>query len=206
MMDVALISVPRFFEGEVQIVSALLKRFDLVFHLRKPGASFQEYQSFLQNIPETLHRKIVLHGAYPLSEQFDISGLHFSTANRHLAEAYAGVVKSTSAHSVRESKLLDGAFQYQFLSPVFPSISKKGYTGNLDMEEVKEFLQQPRQSRIIALGGVDRNRVSLLRSTGFEGLAFLGAVWGENPSDGQAVEQRMTDIFMKLQTGLPGGK
>ncbi|MFW5754613.1 MAG: thiamine phosphate synthase [Marinilabiliaceae bacterium] len=194
MMDIVLISVPGFFEGEERIVSALLGRFEITFHLRKPGASCQEYRSFLHNIPDTLHRKIMLHGAYPLSEQFNLSGLHFSTGNRDLAKSYPGIVKSTSVHSVQESKQLDGQFHYQFLSPVFPSISKKGYTGNLDMDEVREFLQQPRKSRVIALGGVDRNKVSTLQNMGFDGVALLGAVWGENPRDGNAVEQRLADI------------
>lgn len=197
-MDIILISRPNFFDGEEQIVSALLNRFDLTFHLRKPGASYREYQAFLQNIPNNLHRKIVLHGAYSLNERYDLMGLHFSTRNRALAEVYPSVVKSTSAHSVQESRQLDGQFHYQFLSPVFPSISKKGYTGNLDMEEVSGFLQQTRQSRVIALGGVDRQRISALRKMGFDGMALLGAAWDENPPGGVAVERRLEEFLAQV--------
>jgi thiamine-phosphate pyrophosphorylase len=198
MLNLILISHPRFFEGENRIISSLMKRFHLTLHLRKPDATDEEYRLFLQSIPSHLHPEIMIHGAYALNEEFDLKGVHFSTANRMLADDYRTGIKSTSCHSVEELKETDSAFDHQFLSPVFPSISKKGYKGNLDMQEVKEYLKQPRHSRVIALGGVDKEKIACLKDVGFDGVALLGAVWGDNPEDEDAVVERFREIFLMI--------
>lgn len=194
MQNFILISYPHFFPGESRIISSLMNRFSLTLHLRKPDATEEEYHSFLQSLPPRFHPEIILHGGYALKEEFDLKGLHFSTANRSLATDYRSVIKSTSCHSVHELKETDGAFDHQFLSPVFPSISKKGYSGNLDMQEVKEYLKQPRHSKVIALGGVDKEKIAPLKNAGFDGVALLGAVWGDNPENEDAVVERFREI------------
>jgi thiamine-phosphate pyrophosphorylase len=190
-MKLMLISHPTFFKGEARLVSSLLEIYDITFHLRKPTASRKEYETFLKNIPEPLHGKIMLHDAYDLKKQFALKGLHFSTRNRALAKHYIFDDKSTSCHSVEESKQMGATFNYHFLSPVFPSISKQGYTGNLDLKAVEGYLQQPRQNLIIALGGVDKEKIHVLRNIGFDGVALLGAVWQNNPADYGSIEKRL---------------
>jgi thiamine-phosphate pyrophosphorylase len=194
MMKLVLISHPDFFYGEEQIVSDLLKRFNITFHLRKPEASIETYRAFLENIPDTLHHQIMLHGAYDLSAEFNLKGLHFSTRNRELAAMYPSDIKSTSCHSVAESKQMNQAFDYHFLSPVFPSISKEGYRGNLDLNDVKLYLRQSPKNKILALGGIDKDKIPLLKAMGFDGVAVMGAIWAKNPADEDAIMQKLLEI------------
>lgn len=197
-MELCLISHEQFFEGETEIVTDLLSGYDFTFHLRKPGAMVEGIRNFLSGIPSALHRKIMIHDAYPLSQEFGLKGLHFSTQNRYLRSSFRGHINSTSAHSLIEVAKLDRLFDYQFLSPVFPSISKPGYSGNLDMEAVKGYLRNARNSRVIALGGITEENIPALQETGFDGVAVLGRVWGTHPDTDPDIRERFNKIYYCL--------
>ena len=74
-----------------------------------------------------------------------------------------------------------------FLSPIFDSISKTGYTSSFDLSAVQESLQKLAtrpgyQPQVLALGGISAKTLPLARQAGFAGAAVLGAVWGSaNP-------------------------
>ena len=88
--------------------------------------------------------------------------------------------KIPSFHSLKEIEEYQGKYNYALLSPIFDSISKIGYKSNFDLQEVKSFLQ--RRRNIIALGGVDEDKIETVRELGFAGVALLGAIWqSENP-------------------------
>ncbi len=194
-MELYLISYEKFFDGETELVSQLLENHKFTFHLRKPGASFEEYKNYLSEIPENLHGQIMLHGAYDLIHEFDVKGLHFSTKNRHLKSSFDGRLCSTSSHSLQEAEELDKEYNYQFLSPVFPSISKPGYKGELDLAEVQNYLQRQRPGKIVALGGVTEKHLEKLNRMGFDGVALLGRIWGNNPSTDKNIVNRFNLLF-----------
>lgn len=68
---------------------------------------------------------------------------------------------------------------YLFLSPIFDSISKYGYRSKFDPDTLKSFLNST-DKQIIALGGVDADRVSSCRKMGFAGVALLGYIWNKS--------------------------
>lgn len=77
-------------------------------------------------------------------------------------------------HSLDELKNHKGKYEYAFLSPIFNSISKQGYKSNFDLNEVKEKIKE---ENIIALGGIDEDKIEACRELGFAGVAVLGSVW-----------------------------
>jgi thiamine-phosphate pyrophosphorylase len=85
---------------------------------------------------------------------------------------------STSLHSWEELEMIEGAgLSYVFMSPVFDSISKPGYTANPSL------LQRPAgpyPCKVIGLGGIDKNRIGELVRGGWDGAAVLGWIW-EDP-------------------------
>jgi len=185
-MELILISHPDFFKGETVIVSSLLDRYNFTFHLRKPEASEQELIDYLDEIPESLHSKIVLHNEIEVFSNFKLKGMHFSGAKReHGKQLATSIRKGTSCHSIREIKSLGKAFDYVYLSPIFESISKPGYQGNLNMEEIKMFLKESRQSKVYALGGINASSIAQLETFPFDGLVVLGAVWTRDPFKNQ---------------------
>lgn len=181
-MKLILLSYPTFFKREVELVTHWMQNYSFVYHLRKPEATDGGYERFLNEIPERFHPRIVLHGAYQLQQNYAVGGIHFSTKNRtEYVDVTARGTKSTSCHSVGEVKNLDGAYDYVFLSPIFESISKQGYVGSLNADEVRTYLSESRKSQVIALGGIDEKSISKLQPFGFEGMAVLGGVWTANP-------------------------
>lgn len=196
VMKVILISYPSFFEGEAETVSSLMEKFDFTFHLRKPNARDDKYENFLNYIPQKFHSRIVLHQAWHLKDKYDIAGLHFSTVNRQKFLRYNQFVTvSTSCHSFAEIQDLDGQYNYMFLSPVFDSISKKGYKSLLDFEEIKKQLSIHRKSEIFALGGISQETLPCLINLNFDGIALLGAVWTASPSTGIDYFSNLRSIF-----------
>lgn len=195
MTNLHLISHPHFFDGEAQVVSNILEQSDVLFHLRKPDSSDEEYAAFVRQIPSKYYKQMVLHSAYHLNEGPDFAALHFSTSKREGANALEDdVTKSTSCHSVMEAMTLSQTFDSCFLSPVFSSISKPGYDGHLDLEEVNDFLSSPRRIKVIALGGIDKDTVAEAQEMGFDAVAVLGAVWGNNPKAGNDFLGRIAAI------------
>ena len=196
-MKLMLLSYPEFFAGESDILCSLMDKYEFTFHLRKPNASNRDYDIFMQSVPKEFHNRIVLHDAYNLQQKYQVKGLHFSTMNRSVAEnIITHGTKSTSCHSVAEARTQDGIFDYLFLSPVFKSISKPGYTGNLDMPEVKAYLSEQRKTQIIALGGIDETKIQGLKNYMFDGVAVLGAVWTNNPEvNNVVIENNLNKIY-----------
>jgi thiamine-phosphate pyrophosphorylase len=97
-----------------------------------------------------------------------------------LSDLYPGKValheQALKFHSVQEWLMCRKTFDYAFLSPVFDSISKSGYTSNFDLSEIKKLLKN-RSDKIIALGGIDEDKVEIVKDIGFYGIAVLGALW-----------------------------
>ena len=199
-MELILISHPDFFKGETQFVSSLLHRFDFTFHLRKPDAGVDELNLFLREIPNQLHHKIVVSNSIEVFTNFKMKGMHFSTSKRtkriHLSEK---IYKGTSCHSVDEIKQLDSYYDYVYLSPIFPSISKQGYSGNLNLHEVSDYLGEERQTKVIALGGIDANKISILENFAFDAYAVLGYVWTNDPLKNiHEIESNFLKIYSQI--------
>lgn len=199
-MKLVLISYPDNFEGETQIVAKLLKQFDFTFHLRKPGLSSDDYRKYLEALPASTHEKIVLHDAHELSHHYKVKGLHYSSGKRlgnmHKVQ---GLSYSTSCHSLEEVVDMDDKYDYVFLSPVFPSISKKGYKSDLDLCNIRGYLKSDRQTKVIALGGIDKTKINALIDCSFDGLALLGAVWTDSPERSNEIVNNFKEIYTCLK-------
>ncbi len=177
-----LISYPVFFDGEAKVLINILQRYDVYLHLRKPGASDTDYSNLINQIPSVYYSRIFLHSAYALQQNNAFAGLHFSTSKRNIANGIKeNVVNSTSCHALEEVKSLESDFNQCFLSPIFPSISKNGYSGDLDLKEISKFLKSDRKLKVIALGGIEASNILDVKNWGFDGGAVLGTIWGDNP-------------------------
>ena len=95
--------------------------------------------------------------------------------------AYSGptaAMLSVSCHSLEELSAHKAKFDYLFLSPIFDSISKKGYSGRFTREQLLEARDNGLiDKKIIALGGITAGNIPIIRELGFGGGAVLGSVW-----------------------------
>jgi hypothetical protein len=85
---------------------------------------------------------------------------------------------SISTHSVSEAN--NCSSQYCYISPIYPSISKKGYQNKNLLGAIKKLQHIP--ENWVALGGITPENVAELKVIGFHNVAVLGAIWNhKNP-------------------------
>lgn len=170
-MNLVAITVPYFYDGEGRDIVSVLEcgRFGRV-HIRKPGASVDEMRTLLDAVPAEYRSNLTLHDCLELAEEYGVGGVHLSRRNAVAPAGWKGIV-SRSLHAVED--ISAATEDYVFLSPVYPSISKPGYRGTFDLEELKGYVN----SKVYALGGVTPERLTELESAGFGGAAMLGSVW-----------------------------
>lgn len=177
-MKLIVITSPQFIGGEASYITSMLRKgIDLV-HLRKPKSSPHDCAKLLDAIPEELHRRIVIHYHHCLCEDYHLGGMHISPY--HMSQTlprYGGTI-SRSCHSIDEIASFKSSYDYLFLSPIFNSISKQGYHGAFSASQLQEAQQKGIiDNKVVALGGITANNLSVVKQLGFGGAALLGDVW-----------------------------
>jgi len=149
-------------------------------HLRHPGVTDDVVRNIIASVPARLHDRLHLHDNFGLAAEFAVGGLHLNRRCPAPPAGYTGRL-SRSCHSVDEVEAARAAriFDYVTLSPVFDSISKRGYRGAFTPGELR-LLDSLGGFKVIALGGVTPERIELLKQYNFAGVAMLGAVGWEN--------------------------
>lgn len=188
--------------NETNIVNRLFENGLQRLHLRKPGFTVEEYRSYLKAIDSTYHNRVVLHGNFELTQEFEVRGIHLNSMLRNDESVWKriedlGITNlSTSFHSWDEIRDDHYPYKYVFISPVFDSISKKGYKAAIELSEIKLLKNNELSSvnsipLIVGLGGVDVAGIKVLHEHGFDGAAMLGAIWYSNDPVGWFVEAKM---------------
>lgn len=166
------------------------------YHLRKPTWTRTQLAAFLHVLPPSVVSRIILHTHHDLAADHPVAGLHEREAGRAgpLGPPRTPVVSSTSnvapsgralppprsraIHDLPTLRAsLDHADTRLLFSPVFPSISKPGHVPRHSTDELRAILLLPRRAELIALGGIDAERIPECRALGFDGVAVLGAIW-----------------------------
>lgn len=183
------ISNPTAMPNEQAIIKQLFDEGLEIFHVRKKSYSENEMRTFIEQIPEKFYSRIVLHSHYHLAKEYNLKGIHVPVDFNSDASKQS---LSVSFHSMDEVEKFSRKFDYGFLSPVFDSISKEGYKSKYDLKEIGVFLQTYKSLYplgragegllLIALGGIDEDKIEKVKELGFSGIALLGAIWqSENP-------------------------
>jgi thiamine-phosphate pyrophosphorylase len=158
-------------------------------HLRPGTMDRAAFRQFLLLLPVRALSRIVIHGYYGLAAELNLKGIHLTEKARtegnwktQAGPEFKGSV-SASLHQLTDISLLGLQTNYVFLSPVFPSISKSGYIPQLKTEEITSFLIQQRSPvPVMALGGIDEQRILTAKAMGFQGAVLHGVLLqSENP-------------------------
>lgn len=183
---------------ETEFITSILDAgFDYV-HVRKPGHTLPQLREYLTAIPQQYHCRLKLHSHFQLACEFGIAGLHlnqrFSTIPQGVPE---GLKLSRSCHAATELTDLE-KYEYVFLSPIFDSISKRGYSSKFSQGNLIEIFKQPGTSnKIIALGGIMPSHLVQLSRLGFAGAAFLGFLFGSDTTT--ELDAKLTNIKTIMQ-------
>lgn len=184
--QLVLLSAPTAQPDEPRVLAELLAQGLGRLHLRKPGWPVAQLEALIQALPPQVYPRLVLH-AYPqLVRKYRLGGLHLTerarAAARRRPALLPGQTLSTSFHSLAEINRTRRRYDYVFLSPIFDSISKVGYSSKFDLGDLQRSFQAQAARPaywppVLALGGIEVQTISQVRQAGFAGAAVLGAVW-----------------------------
>jgi thiamine-phosphate pyrophosphorylase len=176
---VIVISNPQFISNEIAIINSLFNDGLEVLHLRKPEADVLEMSKFISQIDNRFHSQIMIHSHYELLNSFNLRGIHFTEKTKCRQDEFANVTckKSRTVHELADLNLVKSFIDYVFLSPLFPSVSKVGYSKQWNFEEMKRDLYRKRNFEIVALGGITLDNMKQIRELGFNDFALLGSIW-----------------------------
>lgn len=168
-------------QNETEIINELFQEGLDLLHIRKPFIISEEMKNFIQKINAEFYHRLVLHNHYNVADDFNISRFHFREIDRqnNIHDPFKDKIISTSVHSIQTFNELNKEWNYAFISPVFPSISKKGY--GKDSEVLNDIKKRDNQNaKLIALGGIHENNINEVLNSNVDGVALLGAIWENN--------------------------
>lgn len=172
------ITQPGLLKQEALAIEALIKAGVDYVHVRKPGYASEEVRVLLNAVPDASRPGLSVHYHHQAAQLSGVGGLHRTKGFAVVGDK--GCRVSASCHSVAEVQALRVAdCQYVFLSPVYDSISKKGYASAFSKASLCEFLchKGAEMPAVVALGGITKDNVAAVRQMGFDGAAILGALW-----------------------------
>ena len=187
---------------EHEIVRALFNEGLRFFHLRKPAFTKDDTKAYIKELPVEYLNRTSLHYHHSLAEEYSLGGIHYPAANIKDVDrtTHTNILRTSfSAHSFQELSSVNKSVSYAFISPVFNSISKQGYSANPELKRLKDYkLSHHLHTPIIALGGITEQDVETAREMGFSGVAVLGSIW--QFADGKQSVKEIVSKFRALQT------
>ncbi|MEG1574501.1 MAG: thiamine phosphate synthase [Bacteroidales bacterium] len=182
-MKVIAISRPDFFIGEELVIKTLIDEGLDFIHIRKPNAKSRKVAELINKIPESYYPNIVLNGCFELLADYNVGGIHLNARNCETPETFTGKV-SFSCHSIEELIMRGDEMDYCFLSPIYDSISKSGYSSGFSHHILSDAAARGIiNEKVIALGGVTPERIPALKCYKFGGSAVLGYIWNSPTID-----------------------
>lgn len=189
------ITYPTPIVNETSLINKMFDKGLPLLHIRKPNMELKELELWVKNIDNSYHQRLVIHipntvinnnkdtfkQYTALINNTNSTYTHLSTYNCSFVNNHSQELPklSTSVHCISEVNKLSTEISRAFISPIYPSISKKGYLSTLDW---KEELQQRTNyhTKLVALGGITPLHILELRTMGFDDYALLGTIWEAN--------------------------
>ncbi|MGL4805757.1 MAG: thiamine phosphate synthase [Bacteroidales bacterium] len=199
-MKLIVITSEKTYPQETEAIKQLLEAGLGALHLRKPSWSKEQTVAFLESIDPVFHNRIVLHDHYDLTGEYIVKGVHLNERNADQSEEVFSdsYVNSDTLRSIEDLEEVNDDCKYHFLSPIYDSISKEGYSSQFTKEELQKAKEAGLiKPYIIALGGVTEDKIEELYELGFGGFAMLGSFWAEWEQDFD--NEKLVRKYQKLQ-------
>lgn len=172
------------FPNEAQWLNELLNEGVWKLHIRKPHFSEEMMIKYIENIDSKYRKQLVIHSHHTIAKSLEINRIHYPENERikqNFRQDFQNFGHSTSVHSISDFNRLEKKWEYAFLSPIFPSLSKPNYGKNsFIFEEIQH--RTNFHTQLIALGGIKSENIYKIKDKNIEGIALLGSIWqGKNP-------------------------
>ena len=197
-MEIIVITPPTPLQAPPETANALFEAGLQRLHLRFPDTDRKHTAQWIEQIAQPYRQRIVIHDHHDLAGAMALGGIHLNSRNPLPPVWYEptkDITLSRSCHTIDEIKQYHTQYHYLFLSPIFDSISKQGYTSAFtaaQLRPIRQFLSR----NIYALGGITAEHLPLIRQLGFKGAAILGDLW-QQPTT-QAILQRFRNYCKSI--------
>lgn len=176
-MKLIVLSTPKFFVEEDQILTALFEEGLDLLHLRKPASEPVLSERLLTLIPQAYHNRIVVHNHFYLKEEFNLKGIHISKQEDNVPSGYKGIITRT-CYSLDELAECRGKYDYLFLDSILSGISEEHRPASFTKEEIHDAARRGLIDRkVIASGGITLENLSEVSDLGFGGAVVCGDLW-----------------------------
>ena len=149
----------------------------------------------IREIKTEFRDRIIVHEHHTLVEEMNLGGYHIKSTGKAPEHKHDKHV-SRSFHAFEEVKSYSQDLNYGFLSPIFDSLSKRGYSARFTMESLESFLADSLAFPVYALGGIAPSNIATTKAMGFQGAAVMGSLWQQN-----SMEERL-DRYRVMQDQL----
>lgn len=168
-------------EKEIGVAQRLLEYGLHHLLLRLPSSPRSEYEAFIEGISVEYRERIIISDYYELLDVYPLGGIYIPAHKKisRIPKLSTEQLLLTAIHKkdeLHKLRLMKRKPDFVLLSPVFDSISKEGYMGRYEAEDMASILLES-EFPLIALGGITPERYSICASMGFAGVAVLGDVW-----------------------------
>jgi thiamine-phosphate pyrophosphorylase len=155
--------------------------------IKKPKWSSKEVETFIEALPNTYHKQILIHGHYHLALKYGLKGIHLRRKHRgatwknRLKRIWLKIRRPNlvicttfnSLESIRENRQF---FDFVFLSSVFSS--RAYYHKNEDSGvNMLRMIVNSASVPVYATGGVRPEHLSVVKLAGFRGVGLASYVW-----------------------------
>lgn len=169
-------------KDEANKINKLFKNDLFQLNLRKKTFSEQELKLLLDKVDKIYHSRIVLHQHINLVFSYNLKGFHFNKDFPYSKNYEEKLRKNSkrigySAHQICDLAEFEFIADYQFVSPIFKSISKPNYVAAIEHDSLKSYLSKKPKCKIIGLGGISDKTAFQTLKLGLHGIASLGYIW-----------------------------
>ncbi|MCQ2227762.1 MAG: thiamine phosphate synthase [Bacteroidales bacterium] len=195
-MKLIVITLPTFVSNEASLIRTVLEHGATYVHIRKPNAKSSDVCRLIEQVGNDFRSRLCVHNHHDVAVKMQTGGLHLNSIAPTPPDNWGGRL-SQSCHSLKEAQQC--TCDYHFLSPIFNSVSKKGYASAFSQADIeKAALEGIITPQTIALGGITPDKVQWLNNQHFGGVAILGYAWQElsTRAIGNAIDNFMkTSLF-----------
>jgi thiamine monophosphate synthase len=191
-MKLTVITNPTSMDNEHEILEKMFRHGLKTLHVRKPQYSREKMKKYLKGFSPKSLEKIIIHSHHSLALTMGIKGIHLTEKHREKGfdvwkkfNLYR-IIKpklqiTTSYHKLKDINDARRKYAYVFFSPVFESISKEDYAPVYSLASIYDALHHTKVN-VMALGGVDADKITKCYDARFWGVALSGYLWqSEDP-------------------------
>lgn len=174
--EIVVITAEEAVREEAATCNALFEAGLSKLHVRKPYDSAVNVKALIQEIDMCFRNRIIVHEHHHMVQEMNLGGYHIKSAGKPPKRTEDRHV-SQSFHTFNEIRSCEMDLHYGFLSPIFDSLSKPGYSSRFSVESLKDFFMHQVRFPLMALGGITSQNIASVKNIGFQGAAILGSIW-----------------------------